>query len=95
MPGNNKGSSCAESLTSLVCEHFEAHGFSVAPNDPYSGGWITRNYGRPDQKVHAIQIELNRALYLHEEVPFWAGAPALELQDILDDLLGKLLAWKP
>ncbi|MFT7622354.1 MAG: N-formylglutamate deformylase [Myxococcota bacterium] len=95
VPGNNKGSSCADSLTQLVVEHFEAHEFHVALNDPYSGGWITRNYGQPHNNVHAIQVELNRALYLHEEVPFWAGAPALELQVILDALVQKILAYTP
>jgi len=38
----------------------------VVRNTPYSGGFITRNYGRPARGVHALQIEINRALYMDE-----------------------------
>jgi N-formylglutamate amidohydrolase len=41
-------------------------GYSVVRNTPYSGGFITRNYGRPERGVHALQIEINRALYMDE-----------------------------
>lgn len=95
VPGNNHGKSCADSLTALVCNHFEAAGLNVALNTPYSGGWITRSYGQPAEGVHAIQIELNRALYLHEDAPFWAGGPALELQRIIEALLTQLVSFEP
>ena len=35
-------------------------------NDPYAGGYITRHYGRPREGVHALQIEINRTLYMDE-----------------------------
>ena len=35
-------------------------------NRPYAGGFITEHYGRPGSGVHALQLEINRALYLHE-----------------------------
>ena len=38
----------------------------VARNAPYAGGYTTRHYGRPRAGVHAIQIEINRALYMDE-----------------------------
>jgi len=38
----------------------------VRRNDPYAGGFITRHYGRPRDGVHAVQIEVNRALYMDE-----------------------------
>jgi N-formylglutamate deformylase len=41
-------------------------GFSVRRNDPYAGGYITRHYGRPRENVHALQIEINRTLYMDE-----------------------------
>ncbi len=41
-------------------------GYSVRRNDPYAGGYITRHYGRPREGVHALQIELSRALYMDE-----------------------------
>ncbi len=46
---------------------FESRGFSVARNAPYAGGYTTHVHGRPLRGVHALQIEINRALYLDEE----------------------------
>ena len=41
-------------------------GYEVARNAPYAGGYTTERYGRPDRGVHALQIEINRGLYLDE-----------------------------
>ena len=64
--GDANGTSCAAELTALVERHLRGMGYTVARNTPYSGGFITRHYGRPRDGVHALQIELNRALYLDE-----------------------------
>ena len=42
-------------------------GFSVARNTPYAGGYTTALYGRVASNCHALQIEINRALYLDED----------------------------
>jgi len=44
-----------------------AQGFSVARNAPYAGGHTIHLYGKPGDCVHALQIEINRGLYLDEE----------------------------
>jgi N-formylglutamate amidohydrolase len=41
-------------------------GYRVARNAPYAGGYTTEHYGRPGRGVHALQIELSRALYFDE-----------------------------
>jgi N-formylglutamate amidohydrolase len=41
-------------------------GYDVQINRPYAGGFITEHYGIPAQGVHALQLEINRALYLDE-----------------------------
>jgi N-formylglutamate deformylase len=46
---------------------FEAMGFSHARNAPYAGGYTTQLHGRRERDVHALQVEINRALYLDEE----------------------------
>src|SRR6185369_6884881 len=43
-----------------------AQGYSVSRNKPYAGGFITEHYGNPAAGLHAIQLELNRALYMDE-----------------------------
>lgn len=64
--GDRHGSSCAPDLTRRLRRAFEALGWRVALNQPYAGGWTTQTWGRPAEGFHAIQIELNRALYFDE-----------------------------
>ena len=42
-------------------------GYSVTRNKPYAGGFITEHYGRPLKGLHAVQIEINRGLYVNEK----------------------------
>jgi N-formylglutamate amidohydrolase len=67
VPGDRKGASCAPEVTGAAIAHFRNAGCSVAPNDPYMGGETTRRLGRPVEGIHALQIELNRDLYMDEE----------------------------
>ncbi len=64
--GDRFGSSCDSVLADALEAAFAAQGFSVTRNRPYAGGHITAAWGRPAQGVHAIQIEVNRALYADE-----------------------------
>jgi N-formylglutamate amidohydrolase len=64
--GDRHGSSCAADLTRRLRRAFEALGWRVALNHPYAGGWTTQAWGRPEDGFHAIQVELNRALYFDE-----------------------------
>lgn len=64
--GDAHGRACNRSLTLTVEETLREMGYSVVRNAPYSGGFITRNYGRPETGVHALQIEINRSLYMDE-----------------------------
>jgi N-formylglutamate amidohydrolase len=41
-------------------------GYSVVRNKPYAGGFITEHYGEPALGRHALQIEINRAIYMDE-----------------------------
>lgn len=95
VPGDVRGSSCAPSLSRLVAVHFEDAGFRVKPNDPYMGGFITRAHGRPARGIHAIQLEVNRDLYLEEESVRWEAAKAQRLISAMDSLLERLRAWRP
>ncbi|MGG7567678.1 N-formylglutamate amidohydrolase [Rhodovulum sp. DZ06] len=64
--GDRFGVSCAPWLTERAERAFAAAGLSTARNAPFAGGYITQRYGRPSRGVHAIQIELDRGLYLDE-----------------------------
>ena len=64
--GDCFASACAPSIVERVERVLVDQGFVVARNAPYAGGYVTQHYGRPNAGVHALQIELNRALYMDE-----------------------------
>jgi N-formylglutamate amidohydrolase len=64
--GDRFGAACAPALTRLVERELEAMDFRVVRNAPYAGGYTTEFYGRPGRRTHALQIEIDRALYLDE-----------------------------
>ncbi|MGV9009286.1 N-formylglutamate amidohydrolase [Brevundimonas sp.] len=64
--GDRHGTACDPALTRRLKALFESLGWRVALNHPYAGGWTTQVWGRPADGFHAVQIELNRALYLDE-----------------------------
>jgi len=64
--GDRYGSTASAALTEALDRAFAAQGFQVVRNKPYAGGFITQAHGRPQLGIHAIQVEINRALYLDE-----------------------------
>ncbi len=64
--GDRFSTSCNPEFTRLTAEHLKNMGYVVAFNKPYAGGFITEHYGRPARGRHALQIEVNRALYMDE-----------------------------
>ena len=64
--GDRHGSSCSAEVSRLLRALFEKASWVTALNRPYAGGWSTQFWGRPGEGFHAVQIELNRALYLDE-----------------------------
>ena len=75
--GDRFGRSCSDALSWAAIELLQNMGYNVAHNKPYAGGYITEHYGRPHRDFHALQIEVNRALYVDEtnlqRLPSFAG----------------------
>ncbi|WP_396594341.1 N-formylglutamate amidohydrolase [Brevundimonas sp. R86498] len=65
--GDRHGAACRGAVTRRVRSLFEAEGWRVGLNTPYAGGYSTQIWGQPDSGFQAIQVELNRALYLDEQ----------------------------
>jgi N-formylglutamate amidohydrolase len=65
--GDCHGTSCSPLLTRTIERHLARLGYVVTRNLPYAGGFVTRHYGRPQAGIHALQIEVNRTLYMDEE----------------------------
>src|SRR6185437_1095595 len=64
--GDCHGAACAPEIVEAARRYLSRRGFAVALNAPYAGGFTTGHYGRPRQRRHALQIEINRALYMDE-----------------------------
>lgn len=64
--GDCFASACAAHVIDRVDGILTGMGYAVARNTPYSGGFVTQHYGRPSDGIHALQIEVNRGLYMDE-----------------------------
>ncbi len=62
--GDRHGTTIAPDLLEAALGTARAQGFSVALNAPYAGGYVVGRHGRPDRAIHALQIEIDRAVYL-------------------------------
>jgi N-formylglutamate amidohydrolase len=92
--GDCHGSSCRQHLIDVAHRCLTRKGYSVALNAPYAGGFTTGHYGRPDEGGHALQIEINRGLYMNERTlerkPFMA-----ELVRDMEGLVAALAELSP
>jgi formiminoglutamase len=96
--GTNDGETCAQKIESIVTSCCaRAEGFTSVLNGRFKGGWTTRNYGRPDEGWHAIQMELAQSTYLAEQSPPWAydAIKANRIRTPLKSILESLAVWRP
>jgi N-formylglutamate amidohydrolase len=87
--GDRYGTSCVGVISDLIERTLRNCGYSVSRNKPYAGGFITEHYGNPAAGLHAIQLEINRALYMderrYERSPTF-GKLAAELEMLAESL---------
>ncbi|MBI3148915.1 MAG: N-formylglutamate deformylase [Betaproteobacteria bacterium] len=73
----------------------QAVGFTAVLNGRFQGGFITRHYGRPEDHIHALQLEIAQAAYLDEQAPaIFAAERAAALGTVLRALVSRLIAWR-
>ncbi len=65
--GDRFGASASGEIVDQIESAFAAAGLSVARNAPFAGAYVTQTYGRPGRRQHAIQIEIDRSLYMDEQ----------------------------
>ncbi len=90
--GDRYGSACDPGISAIIEAHMQEAGLIVSRNKPYSGGFFTENHGRPRQGRQAVQIEVNRSLYMNE-TNHEQSAGFLTLQAVFASLAEKLAAW--
>jgi N-formylglutamate deformylase len=91
--GTNCGASCAPAIQAAAERAMAASGLTHVSNGRFKGGWITRNYGRPSDGVHAIQMELTLDGYLLAEATPWSFSAdvARQLQAVLESIIAVAL----
>ena len=93
--GDRYGASCSPGLTDHADRVLSRLGFVVTRNNPYAGGYTAEHYGRPHIGVHALQIEINRALYLDEDRLEKRAEPFARLKARLDQFMSQLVEFRP
>ena len=92
--GDCHGASCDPVVIGMVQNALEAKAFKVTRNSPYAGGFCTHHWGRPAQGIHAVQIEINRELYMNE-ARIERGAGFADLAAKMDDVIAAITAIDP
>ncbi len=92
--GDCFGASCSTEISGEVESLFAQEGFRVVRNRPYAGGFITKTHGAPQQNRHALQIEINRALYM-DETRMEKNRGFVEIQKSLANVTAALLKFLP
>lgn len=93
--GTANGESAAADLVEKVMRVCEDAPYPSVLNGRFKGGFITRNYGRPDAGCHVIQLEMAQHAYMHEEPPYdYAHDKASDMQErVLRPLLQTMIDW--
>lgn len=68
--GTNAGASCDSRILDAVTGTLDGQPFTWVANGRFKGGYITREYGRPADGIHAIQLEMCQSTYMDETPPF-------------------------
>ena len=92
--GDRFGTSAAAPLTDCAIATLTAMGYRVVHNKPYAGGFITEHYGRPAKGLHAIQVEVNRGLYMNERT-FEKSDGFVTLANNITALVARLMQLPP
>jgi N-formylglutamate deformylase len=93
--GTVEGRSCAPSLRqALIGVLAREERFSHVVDGRFKGGHITRGYGRPEQGVHAVQLEMCWRAYMDEAPPAWNDDRAREIRPVLMGLVRTMIDWR-
>ena len=65
--GDRFGMSSDPEFTNRVISILKQHNFRVAKNTPFAGAFITKHHGKVKERIHALQLEIDRSLYMDEE----------------------------
>ena len=94
--GSNAGTSADPGLISASFKALSRNTrYSTVLDGRFRGGYITRNYGKPHNNIHALQLEMAQSVYMYEETALYDQALAAEVSVVLREFTSTLLHWSP
>jgi len=95
--GTASGASCAHELRAALSAVLKSQDrFTHVVDGRFKGGYITRHYGRPAERVHTVQLEKCWRCYMGEAPPFKLDATRVQtVEPVLRALVQTMLDWKP
>lgn len=87
--GDRFGAAAASSVVERIEAAFASAGLKVARNMPFAGAYICQNYGRPSRRHHAVQIEIDRSVYM-DEATVKPNANFKAFKAVLDGVIAEL-----
>lgn len=88
--GTADGASCSEQLQNHL-GRFDCHPYSQVINGRFKGGYITRAYGKPEQNIHAVQLELSQRTYMSDNETQYDAEKAVLVKQVLRKFVQHLL----
>lgn len=89
--GDADGTSASPGLIETAIKNLESAGYSFQHNYPFKGGYITRQYGKPSENQHALQLEMSKINYMDDEEREYNTVRAERMRSVLRHTLGELI----
>ena len=89
--GNDNTKTASSKLIDITLNQLRSGDFEVSHNNPFKGGHITRYFGNPSNSIHALQLEMNKILYMDDNEITYNSKRALKVQKILKSTFRSLL----
>ena len=89
--GNNEEKTAHPELIKTALEGLKSGPYQVNHNDPFKGGHITRYFGKPEEQIHALQLEMNKILYMDDRELLFDEDRANEMRAVLKPTIEALI----
>jgi len=89
--GDNDGASASKEIINAAWEVLKNSGYGATHNKPFKGGYITRNFGKPANNVHTLQLEMAKTNYMDASETKYDAQNAAKIREVLQQLFAQLI----
>lgn len=89
--GDNDETSASPELIKSTIDSLQNKGYGFSHNHPFKGGYITRSFGKPEENIHALQLEMCKTNYMDASEMIYDEGSAARIQVVLKELFLKLI----